>query len=84
MVKEIKYPYEELSELERQRIDLYRSYHLADYKDIHVYYSTEKDLGVGYSIIVSLDNAIKDKFGIYNFGPTGKDITDEENLLKNF
>ena len=80
-MKIIKYPYKELTDLERERIDLYRGYHMADYNQLYVYYYTEKDLGVGYSIIVSLEKAKKDKFGIYNFGPTAKDITDEEYLI---
>lgn len=36
MIKEIKYPYKELTNLERDRIDDYRGYHMADYKDVHV------------------------------------------------
>lgn len=84
MIKEIKYPYKELSVLERQRIDLYRAHNLVDYKDVHVYYTTEKDLGVGYSIIITLSAAKKDKYGIYNYGPTAEEITDIDNLLENF
>ena len=83
MIKEIKYPYKELTDLERDRIDDYRGYHMADYKDVHVYYTTEKCLGVGYCIVVSLSKAKKDKHGLYNFGPTAKDITDEEYLIDN-
>lgn len=83
MIQEIKYPYEELSELERQRIDDYRGYHMADYKDVHVYYTTEGTLGVGYRIIITLDN-IKQVSGKFDFGPTAKEITDEETLLDNF
>lgn len=81
-MKRIKYPYKELTDLERERIDLYRGYHMADYNQLYVYYYTEKDLGVGYSIIVSLEEAKKDKFGIYNFGPTAKDITDIDYLVE--
>ena len=81
-MKRIKYPYKELTDLERERIDLYRGYHMADYSQLYVYYYTEKDLGVGYSIIVSLEEAKKDKFGIYNFGPTAKDITDINYLVE--
>ena len=81
-MKIIKYPYKELTDLERERIDLYRGYHMADYNQLYVYYYTEKDLGVGYSIIVSLEEAKKDKFGIYNFGPTAKDITDIDYLVE--
>ena len=81
-MKRIKYPYKELTDLERDRIDLYRGYHMADYNQLYVYYYTEKDLGVGYSIIVSLEEAKKDKFGIYNFGPTAKDITDIDYLVE--
>jgi len=54
MIKEIKYPYKELTELERERIDLFRGYHMALYDNIHVYYVTDFSLGVGYDIIVSL------------------------------
>ena len=82
MIKEIKYPYKELTDLERERSDLYRGYHMADYSQLYVYYYTEKDLGVGYSIIVSLEESKKDKFGIYNFGPTAKDITDIDYLVE--
>ena len=81
-MKIIKYPYKELTDLERERIDLYRGYHMANYNQLYVYYYTEKDLGVGYSIIVSLEEAKKDKFGIYNFGPTAKDITDIDYLVE--
>ena len=81
-MKIIKYPYKELTDLERERIDLYRGYHMADYNQLYVYYYTEKDLGVGYSIIVSLEEAKKDKFGIYNFGSTAKDITDIDYLVE--
>ena len=81
-MKRIKYPYKELTDLERERIDLYRGYHMANYNQLYVYYYTEKDLGVGYSIIVSLEEAKKDKFGIYNFGPTAKDITDIDYLVE--
>lgn len=81
-MKRIKYPYKELTDLERERIDLYRGYHMADYNQLYVYYYTEKDLGVGYSIIVSLEEAKKDKFGIYNFGPTAKDITNIDYLVE--
>ena len=31
MIKEIKYPYKELMSLERDRIDDYKGYHMADY-----------------------------------------------------
>lgn len=54
MIKEIKYPYKELTELERERIDLFRGYHMTLYDNIHVYYVTDFSLGVGYDIIVSL------------------------------
>ena len=60
----IKYSYKELTDHERERIDLYRGYHMTNYNQLYVYYYTEKDLGVGYSIIVSLEEANKDKFGI--------------------
>ena len=41
-MKIIKYPYKELTDLERERIDLYRGYHMADYNQLYVYYYTEK------------------------------------------
>ena len=78
MIEEIKYPYDKLTDLERERIDLYRGVHMSDYNHVYVYYYTDMDLGVGYSIIITLEPAKKDKHGLYNFGPTAKDITDEE------
>ena len=48
MIKEIKYPYKELTDLERDRIDDYRGYHMADYKDVHVYYTTVGTLNAMY------------------------------------
>ena len=80
MIKEIKYPYKELTDLERDRIDDYRGYHMADYKDIHVYYTTVGTLGVGYRIIVTLSKVTKDN----DFGGTATEITDVDNLLNCF
>jgi len=84
MIKEIKYPYKELTDLERDRIDDYRGYHMADYKDVHVYYTTVGTLGVGYRIIITLDN-IKQvgMYGKFDFGPNAKEITDEEYMIDN-
>lgn len=81
MIEEIKYPYDELTDLERERIDLYRGVHMSDYNHVYVYYYTDMNLGIGYSIIITLEPAKKDKHGLYNFGPTAKDITDEEYLI---
>lgn len=80
MTKEIKYPYKELTDLERDRIDDYRGYHMADYKDVHVYYTTVGTLGVGYRIIVTLSKVTKDN----DFGSTATEITDVDNLLNCF
>ena len=85
MIKEIKYPYKELTDLERDRIDDYRGYHMADYKDVHVYYTTVGTLGVGFRIIVTLsDKKQVSMFGKFDFGPTAKEITDVDNLLNCF
>lgn len=77
MIKEIKYPYKELTDLERDRIYDYRGYHMADYKDVHVYYTTVGALGVGYRIIATLSKVTKDN----DFGGTATEITDVDNLL---
>ena len=77
MIKEIKYPYKELTNLERDRIDDYRGYHMADYKDVHVYYTTVGALGAGYRIIATLSKVTKDN----DFGGTATEITDVDNLL---
>lgn len=82
MIKEIKYPYKELTDLERDRIDDYREYHMADYKDVHVYYTTDLRVGVGYSFIVSL-HEFKTSDDI-EFDDVTKDITDIHHLLDNF
>ena len=82
MIKEIKHPYKELSELERERIDLFRGYHLAGYDIVHVYYVTDLSLGTGYDIIVSLHtftNASSIKFD-----DVAKNITDDKHKLKTF
>ena len=80
MIKEIKYPYKELTNLERDRIDDYRGYHMADYKDVHVYYTTVGTLGAGYCIIATLSKVTKDNY----FGGTATEITDVDNLLNCF
>ena len=80
MIKEIKYPYKELTDLERDRIDDYRGYHMADYKDVHVYYTTVGTLGAGYRIIATLSKVTKDN----DFGCTATEITDVDNLLNCF
>jgi len=48
MIKEIKYPYKDLTNIERKRIELFIEYHLIDYKDIHVYYCGKLHFGIGY------------------------------------
>lgn len=83
LYREIKYPYEELTKLERSRIDDYRSYHLASYDQIYVYYTTANTLGCGYHIIVSMSK-VDDINNALDFGSTAKDITDIDNLLDNF
>lgn len=80
MIKEIKYPYKELTNLERDRIDDYRGYHMADYKDVHVYYTTVGTLSAGYRIIATLSKVTKDN----DFGGTATEITDVDNLLNCF
>ena len=80
MIKEIKYPYKELTDLERDRIDDYRGYYMADYKDVHVYYTTVGTLGVGYRIIANLSKVTK----VNDFGGTATEITDVDNLLNCF
>ena len=82
MLKEIKYPYKELSSSEIHDVEMFRGYHLASYDDIHVYYTTDLRVGVGYNFIVSLhefktSNDIK-------FDDVTKDITDIDHLLDNF
>ena len=83
LYREIKYPYEELTKLERSRIDDYRSCHLASYDQIYVYYTTANTLGCGYHIIVSMSK-VDDINNALDFGSTAKDITDIDNLLDNF
>ena len=78
MIKEIKYPYKELTELERKRIDTFRGYHMVLYDNIHVYYVTDFSLGVGYDIIVSLFE-FKDASEI-KCNDNTKNITDVEYL----
>ena len=82
MIKELKYPYENLTKLEKERIDLFRNYNFSSYDDIHVYYITELRTGAGYNIIVSL-HEIKNTSDIKH-DDTTKDITDIDNLLHNF
>jgi hypothetical protein len=82
MIKEIRYPYKNLTNVERERIELFRGYHLIDYKDIHVYFCTELSLGVGYNIIVSLHKFKKSNE--IEFNDVTKDITDVDNLIDNF
>lgn len=82
MIKEIKYPYKELSELERERIDLFRGYHLAGYDNVHVYYVTDLSLGTGYDIIVSL-HTFRNASSI-KFDDVTRNITDTEKELDTF
>ena len=82
MIKEIKYPYKELSELEKERIDIFRGYHTVGYNNVHVYYVTDLSIGAGYNIVVSLHN-----FGNsqeITFDDVTKDITDIDNELNKF
>ena len=53
---------------------------MADYKDVHVYYTTVGTLGVGYRIIATLSKVTKDN----DFGCTATEITDVDNLLNCF
>jgi len=82
MIREIKYPYKELSNLEIERIDLFRGYHFVGYNSIHVYYVTDFSIGSGYDIIVSLyefKNATE-----INFNDNTKNITDVDKELETF
>jgi hypothetical protein len=83
LYREIKYPYDELTNLEKSRIDDFRGYHLASYDQIYIYYTTTNTLGCGYHIIVSMSK-VDDINNVLDFGPTAKDITDIDNLLDNF
>lgn len=82
MIKELKYPYEDLTKLEKERIDLFRNYNFSGYDRIHVYYITELRTGAGYNIIVSLHeiNTLDD----IKYDDVTKDITDIDNLLEKF
>ncbi len=82
MIEEIKYPYSNLTEIEKERIDNFRSYHMASNNDIHVYYVTDLCLGAGYNIIVSL-HIFNNANEIVNDDIT-KDITDIDNLIDTF
>ena len=84
LYREIKYPYKELTDLERKRIEDFRSYHLADYAEIYVYYTTANTLGCGYRIVVSLQQVDDENDYTLDFGPTATDITDIDNLINTF
>lgn len=79
MIKEIKHPYNELTDIERERIEEFRGYHMVDYNQVYVYYVTDLNLGVGYDIIISL-RQINNSLNI-NFDDITKNITDEEYLV---
>ena len=82
MIKEIKYPYSNLSRIEKERINDFKGYHMAMDDNIHVYYVTDLSLGSGYDIIVSLhmfDNAHEIKLD-----DVTKNITDVETLIENY
>ena len=79
MIKEIRHPYNELTDIERERIEEFRGYHMADYNQVYVYYVTDLNLGVGYDIIISL-RQINNPLHI-NFDDITKNITDEEYLV---
>ena len=81
MVKEIKYPYSNLTRIEKERIEEFRGYHMASHNDIHVYYMTDFSLGAGYDIIVSL-HEFDDIDGFED--DVTKNITDLENLIENY
>ena len=82
MIKEIKYPYSELSKLEIDRIDLFRGYHFVGYNSIHVYYVTDLSVGAGYDIIVSLHEFNNTSEII--FDDVTKNITDIEKESQTF
>jgi len=84
LYREIKYPYEELTDLERSRIEDFRGLHMADYSEIYVYYTTANTLGCGYHIIVSLLPVDDEDDYVLDFGPTATEITDIDNLIENF
>jgi len=83
MIRRIKYPYNELSEIEIERINEFKSFYQVDYADIYVYYTTEGTLGVGYNIIISL-TSVKHDEDTYDFGETANNITDTDNLIYSF
>ena len=82
MIREIKHPYKELSELERERIDLFRGYHAVGYNNVHVYYVTDLSLGAGYDIIISL-HTFRNASSI-KFDDVTRNITDIEKELDTF
>jgi len=82
MIKEIKYPYSNLSRLERERIDHFKGYHMASDDNIHVYYVTDFSLGAGYDIVVSLHTF--NSADEIKLDDVTKNITDIENLIENY
>jgi len=82
MIEEIKYPYSNLSRLEKERIDHFKGYHMAQNDDIHVYYVTDFSLGAGYDIVVSLHTF--NSADEIKLDDVTKNITDIENLIENY
>lgn len=82
MIKEIKYPYSNLSRIEKERINDFKSYHMASDNNIHVYYITDFSLGAGYDIIVSLH--VFNNIDEIKLDDVTKNITDIENLIENY
>jgi hypothetical protein len=82
MIKEIKYPYSNLSRIEKERINEFKGYHMANDDNIHVYYVTDLSLGAGYDIVVSLHqfNSVDE----IQLDDVTKNITDVETLIENY
>lgn len=83
MTRLIRFPYDELTYLERERIVDFKNVYKVDDKDIYVYYTTEGTIGAGYNIIVSL-TPYTENDGEIDFGYTYRNITDINALIDNF
>ena len=82
MIKEIKYPYNKLTNLERERVELFQGYHACNNNDIHVYYIPDFELGAGYDIIVSLHKF--KNISEVKLDDVTKNITDIDNELNTY
>ena len=84
LYREIEYPYNELTQIEKDRIENFKNIHEANYAEIYVYYTTANTLGCGYRIVVCLQQIDDEDNYALDFGPDAEDITDIDNLLYNF